>query len=91
MKTLPRAALQLPVNRFNSFAAVVPLSASATATPFPSTSLFRAPTLVKYHRRSDPLGAFRLYYHGVLLEAPTQCAPADVPQGRGSLPIEYRR
>ena len=33
----------------------------------PCTSLFRAPTLVKYHRRSDPLGAFRLYNHGVLL------------------------
>ena len=33
----------------------------------PCTSLFRAPALVKYHRRSDPLGAFRLYSHGVLL------------------------
>ena len=84
---LPRAAIQLLIPH-RSWSCP---SASATATPFPSTSLFRAPTLVKYHRRSDPLGAFRLYYHGVLLEAPTQSAPADVPQGRGSLPIEYRR
>ena len=42
---------------------------------FPCTSLFRAPTLVKYHRRSDPLGAFRLYNHGVLLHTLRRKAP----------------
>lgn len=41
----------------------------------PCTSLFRAPTLVKYHRRSDPLGAFRLYNHGVLLHKLRRKAP----------------